>query len=203
VGAAVVLLVLLGVSILGAMTRGSLEQDLLIGALRIAAAYFAAMGYVSILTADVSSGATLGLSSRAVTLEQWQQACQRNEKDITGSPIASLNQTLAKRTSRSAAWQSDVSLFEAPSARHESGAGAGAALSNVFATAGIASGAVPVSSLSGSLCMLGHASFQTQAWVLLAGLLALLMMAAADLVLLRCSGNAQSWLPHSCRQHVL
>ena len=55
-------LALLGVSILGALKRGSLEQDLLIGALRIAAAYFAAMGYVSTLTQDIDSGETLGLS---------------------------------------------------------------------------------------------------------------------------------------------
>jgi len=187
VGAAVVLLVLLGVSILGAMKRGSLEQDLLIGALRIAAAYFAAMGYVSTLTADVSSGATLGLSSRAVTVGQWQGACQRGA-DIhtaqTGALRGVIETSQVPVEAINTSWVSDAELYSAYFAQHESGAGAGAALSNVFATAGIASGAVPVSSLSGSLCMLGHASFQTQAWVLLAGLLALLLMAAAGLLLL-------------------
>ena len=190
--AGIVVLALVALSVLGAMKRGSLEQDLLIGALRIAAAYFAAMGYVVSVTQALDAPETVGLSSRAVQLSDWQGACGRSQGSFV--PRAETLPAVASALSRlrvedNSSWYGDESLG-ASLGRAGDTAGASTALVSTFEAAGLASGAVPIGALSSTMCAYGHAAFSAQVQVILIVLFLLSAVVAGALLALAWYGSA-------------
>ena len=112
VGGCIVVLGLVALSVLAIKDRGSLQQDLLIGAARITVGYFAIIGYISIALQPVTE-AGLGLASRAISLPQWQAACGREQGSHGAAVSAAAG--LGNFTSLGEAgevWYSDRSIFE-------------------------------------------------------------------------------------------
>ena len=147
-------------SVRGVQLRGQLTQDLLIGSARMLLGYIALMGYVTMALSPFTES-TLGLGSRAVTREQWYEACGRGQGRHLQqvSPLTGSLQAAAGNAS-SSPWVSDASLYSP-----EPPASAGskfAWVSDAFRFAASLTGALPPSSIPAASCALGHTAFATQ-----------------------------------------
>ena len=168
-------------SVVAIKQRGSLQQDLLIGALRIAAGYFAIIGYISIALQPVTEQ-DLGLSSRAVTLPQWQSACGRvpqfHQDTVRGSAALGNYSAFADNPGT---WHSDAGVFTARSqtAGESDASWAAGIMGDVFAFMATATGALPVTAFAEASCTLGHHSFVDQTLGILGASTALLFVSAA------------------------
>ncbi len=177
--AAVIALLIAGVtaaSALAAHKRGSLDSDLLVGALRTLGVYISLMAYVSIAFAEHNEQ-HLGVASRAVTLQHWQQACGRSTQQVRSLSAMAAN--------ASGQWLSDASLYGQMAAGDDSDA-LGSAMSGAFTTAASATGSLPVGDVANLDCALGHNGFATQVQGTLLAQAALMLVAAAAMVLVAC-----------------
>ena len=155
-------LLLLGVGFLtfkALQNRGTLQQDLLMGALRVALNYVALLGYAAIALQPMTADG-LGLHQRAVSLPQWQGACGRQESSHRRAVHQLLNGTVGSMAANASAWVSDAALWTGDD--DGSSGGAASDISAFFSGLAASTGALPLSSIGGLQCILGHRSFAQQ-----------------------------------------
>ena len=112
--------------------RGQVVQDLLFGSLRVLSMYVSMLSYVFTAFAPPTED-SLGLESRSVRLEQWQEACGRQL--VT-------HKAAVQSVSLNATWQSDLQAYQTPRSDR-----LGSYMDQIIDTVSGLSGAVPNSSV--------------------------------------------------------
>ncbi len=205
--AAVVLAAAGFVSYKAVQERGSLQQDLMVGGVRIMLNYVALMGYATAALLPMRQY-TLRMASRAVTLQQWHTACGRDEgrlmADVTRAAASAAASNVSLGVGSSMAWVLHGQRFSpdlwyddrelllqwsADEAAAEQQRSAGSSLeqhgvstvASFFEVLAGAAGAVPVSAFTGGSCSMGHAQFVASSRWSLGVSLALLVLSGVAL----------------------
>ena len=153
-------------------TRGEIMQDLLFGALRVIGMYASLMTYVIAAFAPAAED-SLGMTTRAISLDNWYGACGRTDVSAHRSRVLESARTVNQSLSATP-WLSDELAYTEPA----EGTATGFA-DSVMQVVGGLSGALPVSSTELTGCISSHADFASTARLNMSLLLGMFGLLAA------------------------
>ena len=161
----VAVLAVVALSFFAVQQRGSVQQDLIVGSLRIAVQYASLASYISVMFAPHNVD-TLQLHGRAVAVDSWRDACAQSRAAALAGGVAPGNATLALDDSGAVDARAAASIIPMDDPVVVAASSVLDATANALRGAtqllGLASGGQPFSSVDQLQCVAGHASFDIQ-----------------------------------------